>query len=82
MNRNEIIEKLTPIARQIFADEAMALNDDLSAANVANWTSLSFMQFLTEIENQFGFKFKMMELLQLRNMGAVINTTLTHVSDV
>ena len=68
MNREEIIEKLIPIARHIFADEAMALSDDLSAANMANWTSLSFMQFLTEIENQFGFKFKMMEILKLQNM--------------
>lgn len=80
MNRSEIIEKLTPIARQIFADEAMALNDDLSAANVANWTSLSFMQFLTEIENQFGFKFKMMEILKFQNMGAVISAIQNHTN--
>ena len=75
MNRSEIIEKLTPIARQIFADETMALNDD-----VANWTSLSFMQFLTEIENQFGFKFKMMEILKFQNMGAVINAIQNHTN--
>lgn len=78
MNREEIIKKLTPIARQIFADESMVLNDDLYAGNVANWTSLSFMQFLTEIENQFGFKFKMMEILKLQNMGAVINAIENH----
>lgn len=80
MNREEIIEKLIPIARHIFADEAMALSDDLSAANMANWTSLSFMQFLTEIENQFGFKFKMMEILKLQNMGAVINAIESHTN--
>ena len=80
MNRKEIIEKLTPIARQIFADDALVLNDDLSAANVANWTSLSFMQFLTEIENQFGFKFKMMDLLKLQSMGAIIDSIQTHTA--
>ena len=80
MNRNEIIEKLTPIARQMFADEAMELNDDLSAANVANWTSLSFMQFLTEIENQFEFKFKMMEILRLQTMGAIIKAIEQHTA--
>ena len=80
MNRSEIIEKLTPIARQIFADEAMVLNDDLSAANVANWTSLSFMQFLTEIENQFEFKFKMMEILRLQTMGAIIKAIEQHTA--
>ncbi len=80
MNRKEIIEKLTPIAQQIFADDALVLNDDLSAANVANWTSLSFMQFLTEIENQFGFKFKMMEILKLQRMGAIIDSIQTHTA--
>lgn len=80
MNRKEIIEKLTPIAQQIFADDALVLNDDLSAANVANWTSLSFMQFLTEIENQFGFKFKMMEILKLQSMGAIIDSIQTHIA--
>ena len=80
MNREEIIEKLTPIAQQIFADDALVLNDELSAANVANWTSLSFMQFLTEIENQFGFKFKMMELLKLQSMGAIIDSIQTHTA--
>ena len=80
MNREEIIEKVTPIARQVFDNEALEITDDLSAANVPTWTSLAFMQFLTEIENQFGFKFKMMELLQLRNMGAVIDATLKHIA--
>lgn len=80
MNRKEIIEKLTPIAQQIFADDALVLNDDLSAANVANWTSLSFMQFLTKIENQFGFKFKMMEILKLQSMGTIIDSIQTHTA--
>lgn len=80
MNREEVIEKLTPIARQIFADEDVVLHDELSAANVANWTSLSFMQFLTEIENQFGFKFKMMEILKLQNIGAIINAIENHTN--
>ena len=80
MERSEIIEKLTPISRQVFANEALEITDDLSAANVPTWTSLAFMQFLTEIENQFGFKFKMMELLQLRNMGAVIDAILKHIA--
>lgn len=80
MERNEIIEKLTPIAQSIFLDSALELRDDLSAENVPNWTSLSFMQFLTEIEEQFGFKFKMMEILRLQTMGAIINAIERHLA--
>ena len=79
MTREEIISQLTPIARAMLKDEHLVLTDDLSAANVPTWTSLSFMMLLTEIENHFGFKFKMMEILKLQNMGAIIDSIQTHV---
>ena len=80
MNREEVIEKLTPIARTIFENQDMVLADDMSADNVATWTSLAFMQFLTEIENQFGFKFKMMELFNLKTMGNIIASIEKHMA--
>lgn len=79
MTREEIISQLTPIARTMLKDETLVITDDLSAANVPTWTSMAFMMLLTEIENQFGFKFKMMEILKLQNMGAIINSIQTHV---
>ena len=80
MTREEVIEKLTPIARAIFENPEMVLSDEMSAENVATWTSLSFMQFLTEIENQFGFKFKMMELFNLKTMGNIIDSVTSHMA--
>lgn len=80
MTREEVIEKLTPIARAIFENQELVLTDDMSADNVATWTSLSFMQFLTEIENQFGFKFKMMELFNLKTMGNIIDSVTSHMA--
>ena len=79
MTREEIISQLTPIAQVMLKDDTLVISDDLSAANVPTWTSLSFMMLLTEIENHFGFKFKMMEILKLQNMGAIIDSIQTHV---
>lgn len=79
MNREQLTLEIQEIAREIFAKPELVINDAMGAADVDTWTSLSFMQFLTSIEDKYGFKFKMMELLQLRNMGAVINSTLKHV---
>ena len=78
MTREELKDVLQPIARQIFADENLVITDALSASDVDGWTSLAFMQFLTAIEDKYGFKFKMMELLALRKMGAVMDATLKH----
>lgn len=79
MTRNEIIEQLTPIARAMLKDKNLVIVDNLSATNVPTWTSLSFMMLLTEIENYFGFKFKMMEILSLKNMGAIVDAIARHV---
>jgi acyl carrier protein len=79
MTREEIIEQLTPIAQAMLKDNTLIISDDLSAANVPTWSSMSFMMLLTEIENHFGFKFKMMEILSLKNMGAIIDAIGKHV---
>ena len=80
MNREELKVEIEAIAREIFGKPELVITDTLSASDVDTWTSLSFMQFLTAIEDKYGFKFKMMELLQLRNMGAVIDATLKHIA--
>ena len=80
MNREQLVGEIQTIAREVFAKPELEINDALTAADVDTWTSLTFMQFLTAIEDKYGFKFKMMELLQLRNMGAVIDATLKHLA--
>lgn len=80
MERSEIIEKLTPIVCGAFNVESIELTDDMSAENVSQWTSLSFMMLLTEIENRFGFKFKMMEMLKLKTMGDILAAIERHTA--
>lgn len=81
MNKEQIIEKLTPIVRRCLQDESLELRDDMSAATVSTWTSMAFMQMLTDIENEFGIKFKMMELLRLKTMGDIIQSLEAHLTD-
>lgn len=82
MERTKLVKEIEAIAREVFQKPELVVNDAMNAADVDTWASLSFMQFLTAIEDKYGFKFKMMELLQLRNMGAIIDATLKHVSAV
>lgn len=82
MTREELKVQIEAIAREVFQKPELVVNDALSAADVDTWTSLSFTQFIAAIEKQYGFKFKLMELLQLRTMGAIIDATLRHFSAV
>lgn len=79
MNREQIFNEIQTLAREIFQKPELQITDALTAADLDTWTSLTFMQLLTAIEDKYNFKFKMMELLQLRSMGAVVDATLKHV---
>lgn len=79
MNRDVLKNEIQAIARDVFQKPELVVVDALSAADVDTWTSLSFTQFIAAIERQYGFKFKLMELLQLRTMGAILDATLKHL---
>ena len=76
MNRELLSKEIQDIAREVFRKPDLVITDALTAEDVDTWTSLSFMQLLTAIEEKYGFRFRMMELLQFRNMGIIIDTTL------
>lgn len=69
MEKSEIIEKLTPIFHEVFSDNTIALRDDMTAADVENWDSLTHMLMITKAEEAFGIRFKLKELNKLKNVG-------------
>lgn len=73
MSKNEIIEKLTPIFREVLEKNDLVLTDELSANDVENWTSLTHMLIMTKIEETFGITFKLKELKKLQNVGDMIS---------
>lgn len=78
MDRNDIMERIVPIAREVFEKPELELCDTLDATQVDTWTSYAFMQLLEKVEKEFGFKFKMMELIKIRNIGTLIDVVTQH----
>lgn len=77
MNRNEIVEKLTSIFREVFADKTIILCDDMTADAIDNWDSLTHMMMITRVETEFGIKFKLKDLNKLKKVGDLINVVET-----
>lgn len=78
MKREDVVYRITPIVRDVFGKPALELTYDLDATQVDTWTSLAFTQLLEKIEEEFGFKFKMMELLSVRNIGTLVDVIAKH----
>lgn len=81
MERTQIIEKLTAIFRQIFTDDTLVLTDEMTANDVERWDSLTHMLMITEVENQFGIKFKLKDLKKLNRVGDLIAVVEARLAD-
>ena len=73
MNREQIVEIITPIFRTVFSAPELILTDELSADDLENWGSLTNMTMMSEVEHAFGIQFKLKELKKLNNVGELIS---------
>ena len=69
MTREQIIEKLSPMVREVFDNPTLVIDESMSPDNVDGWTSLAFMQLLAKVEETFGVKFKIFELVGIYTLG-------------
>ena len=56
MTREEVMEKVCEIARDIFDDDELVLEDDTVASDVDGWDSLTHLSLMNEIEEEFGIR--------------------------
>ena len=80
MEREEVMEKITEIARDIFDDDELVLDDETIAADVDGWDSLTHLSLMNEIENEFEIKFEMKEVQGLNNVGELVDVIMERLS--
>lgn len=72
MSRTEIYEKLTEVFADIFEAE-LTLSDDMTADEVEDWDSLTHISLIAEVEQVFGMKFQMKEVVNMKNVGEMVD---------
>ena len=73
MERNEILEKLTPIFRTAFNDETIELSEDMTTDDFDNWDSVTQMLLVSMIEKEFNIVFKLREVGLLDSVEAFVD---------
>jgi acyl carrier protein len=73
MADEDIYAKLTPIFREVFDDEALVLQPQLTAADVPEWDSVSHVRLVLTVERAFGTRFPASELGALANVGDLVS---------
>ena len=73
MENLTIKDRLTPIFRNVFNDDSILVDEQLTAEDVISWDSLTHMLMIAEVESQFSIKFKLREIGNLKNVGSLID---------
>ena len=68
MTRQEIFDKLNEVFSDVF-DEDIVVTAETTSADIAEWDSLPHITLISEVEDTFGMKFAMKDVLGMQNVG-------------
>ncbi len=74
MKRDEIIVETTKIFQDTFNNNEITLCEEMTADDVDKWDSLTNTLLVSNIEKHFSIKFKIREIVKMKNVGALIDT--------
>ena len=74
MERSEIYDKLNEIFRDILDNDEIELQDETTANDIEEWTSLTHIQLIVEIEKAFNLRFTSEEILEWNNVGEMVDS--------
>ena len=69
MTREEVFEKMNEVFRDVFEDDDITVTDETTADDIEDWDSLEHINLVNAMEEEFGVKFTMGEIVALKNVG-------------
>ena len=72
MQKEIIKEQTNQIFKEIFEDSNIEIHDEMTAKEVEKWDSLSHLSMISDVEKKFGVKFKLKELVNMKNVGDML----------
>jgi len=65
-------EKLANILTEVFDIKISEINENLTNESVSNWDSLTQMDLVTSLENEFNIQLEMLEIVSLTSIRKII----------
>lgn len=69
MEKEEILSGVSRVICRVLNKEALQITPETTAHDVDGWDSLSNMKIISETEKAFGMKFKLREIVRMKNVG-------------
>ena len=73
MKTEEITGKLKSVFQKVFEENDITITREMTAQDVEKWDSLRHIQLINEVESAFRVKFKLREIMGMKNVGDLID---------
>lgn len=70
-----VLEEVTKLARIQFREEKLDIQETTTASDISSWNSLSHVLLIVSIENVFGIKFDLPQMIDMKSIGDIARAT-------
>ncbi|MEP5341505.1 MAG: acyl carrier protein [Algibacter sp.] len=82
MTKEDILEKIKPVFVEVLEHENFNLNETSTTDDVDGWGSLTHMIIIEKIEEKFNIKFKLLDLMNMENIGDLVKAIQSNISSI
>ena len=73
MKTEDITGTLKSVFQKVLEENDITITREMTAQDIEKWDSLRHIQLISEVERAFGVKFKLREVLSMKNVGDLID---------
>lgn len=73
MERKDILEKIKEVLQDTLDVEDLKISEETTASDIEGWDSLAHIAIISEVEDVFGVRFPMKSVLNMKNLGEMID---------
>ena len=81
MKEEMVIGKIQDVFRDVFVDESLVINRGTNANDIEGWDSLNHIVILESVQDEFSVCFEMDEIIEMRNVGDMIDAIIEKTNE-
>lgn len=79
MSREDVLETLSEVFQDVFDDDTIVVTEETTADDIDDWDSLEHINLLAAVEQEFGMKFNMGQVVSMKNVGEMVTIILEQI---
>jgi len=76
---DDLWERMTGVFREFFEEDSLELAPETTADDVEEWDSVTTIELMVALEQEFGIRFKTGEMASLENVGQLADRIRAHL---